>query len=312
MAAFDITADELLYSIPIFAAIATGTYLILNRWFSRSTWWLALLFLALFYVGIIAMTYGLLHFLAHKGHPTAQIMAPSSWTDRHFIPNMLAVIGRYSMFGMLGFVSRLMITHARAKKAETRARLTYEYSMLTGQVSPHFMANLFYSWTSELKQEHSSLLQKIHQAYDLMIYYMDALQSGRRRIPLAREIEQLHHYIALSGKKDKPAHIQLEVQGDLRGYALPPVTLLTMLENAVKHGRTDLPDHPIRMQVTMEGRVLRVVCINRVNSSADIRSHGSGLANLRRRLELEFKSGFLLTTEDLGDDFCAELTIEFT
>src|SRR5690606_32539479 len=98
MAAAHISPDELLYVIPLFAGIATGTYLILCRWLRPGHWWAALLIMLFFYSGVIAFTYGLLHVLAMQGHPTAQVMLPKSWIDGRFISNMLGLIGRYSMF----------------------------------------------------------------------------------------------------------------------------------------------------------------------------------------------------------------------
>lgn len=311
MATPHISPDELFYVIPLFAGIATGTYLILCRWLRPGYWWAALLYLLLFYILVIAFTYGLLHVLAMKGHPTARLMLPSSWVEGRFISNMLGLIGRYSMFGIVGFVLRQMIRYARAKQAEAKARRSYEYVMLAGQVSPHFMANLFYDWTSELRQEQTGLRQKVHQAYGLMVYYMDALQTGRRRIPLTREVEQLQQFIALCGKKDLPAYIKLDITGDLTGYTVPPVTLLTLLENAVKYGRTDLPDQPIRIQVSLQDKVLRVHCDNLIRPHSETKSHGMGLANLRRRLELEFSDRFQLIGSAKGARYYATLIIDY-
>lgn len=311
MAAAHISPDELLYVIPLFAGIATGTYLILCRWLRPGHWWAALLIMLFFYSGVIAFTYGLLHVLAMQGHPTAQVMLPKSWIDGRFISNMLGLIGRYSMFGVVGFVLKQMIAHARAKQVEAKARRSYEYVMLAGQVSPHFMANLFYHWTTELHQEQTGLRQKVHQAYELMVYYMEALQTGRRRILLTREIEQLQQYIALCSKKDLPAYIKLDITGDLTGYTVPPVTLLTLMENAVKYGRTDLPDQPIRMQVSLQDKVLHIQCDNLIRPNAETKSHGMGLANLRRRLELEFSDRFRLSSSAKGTRYTAKLIIAY-
>jgi LytS/YehU family sensor histidine kinase len=78
--------------------------------------------------------------------------------------------------------------------------------------------------------------------------------------------------------------------------ALPPMVLLTLAENAVKHGLTPLREGG-RVDITaaVEQRELRVRVIDSGQGFQQSSGGGTGLANVRARLAALYGSGGRLT-----------------
>ena len=92
-----------------------------------------------------------------------------------------------------------------------------------------------------------------------------------------------------------PDRLQFSVEADIEARALvcPPMTLLTLVENAMRHG-IDPTEEGGRIDVrvsTRDGRGCAVVTdtgMGLARGSDGLAGLGTGLANLRERLQLAF------------------------
>ena len=321
----DITVLEVAFSIPVFALITFGVYFIVDRLFAKKHVWSGLLTLIAFYLAVALITHGLVNVLNGWVDKPVNGGEPLPLWDGAFLAHLATMIGNYSLFGVAAFFVNSSIRNAKEKQAEAEARLAeverrlkteqeknrFEFFMLAGQVSPHFIAGLLSGWQRMLTDIGHGIVASMERAYDLMVYYMQARDPSKRRVPLALEVEQLDRYVELALGFDGSKHIQWQYEGELAGYSIPPTSLLDLIENGTKHGRTDLPESPIRMDLTVADNQLRCVCTNVVKEHADRKSHGVGLANLKRRLELEYHNHFCLETKREGDVFVAQLIINY-
>jgi len=325
LSAPDVSMLEVACSIPVFALIAHGVYFLMDRLLARRRIVAGVVCLLAFYAGVTVLTNWLANLVNGWLESPLDGGRQIRLTDGAFLANMIAMMSQYSLYAAAFFAMNSAVANARAKQVEAEARLReaerrlqaerdkqrYEYLLLSAQVSPHFMANLLDGWRLQLGREHRRIADAMERAYNLMVYYMEARLPAKRRVPLAMEISQLEAYTELAGHRGKSAHIQFHHEGELTGYTLPPTTLLTFLENSTKHGRTDLAEHPVRMEVTVADGKLSCICRNRVKEVPDTQSHGVGFANLRRRLELEYGSRFRLEANRKGDEYIVQLTIHY-
>src|SRR5690606_32295814 len=192
-----------------------------------------------------------------------------------------------------------------------REKRRYEFLMLAAQVSPHFMANLLNEWRAQLGSTHRRIADAMERTYNLVVYYMAAHSPSKRRVPITTEIAQLEAYSELANRHSNQKYMLLHYEGEFEGYTLSPTTLLTFFENATKDGRSDLPEYPVRMELAMADRKLACTCRNRIKEHSDRHSHGVGLANLRRRLELEYGPRFRLESKQNGSEFIVQLIIHY-
>lgn len=317
--------QRLLIYTPSFAIIFYGVFGILRNHFSSGVTVRGITYLMLFYVGY-AIVAAWITFILLYGTPLDLTSdALRSHTVSGFLQTVLVLLSNYSLLAVAYFLMRKSIANAMARQAEAEAKLAalqklmqteaekqqYEYLSLAGQVSPHFMANLLNGWMGKLLQTHQHVANAMHKAYLLMLYYLDARTMGKMVVPATFEVQQVEAYLELMGQSANPVFVEWQSAGNAAGYAIPPTTLLTPIENAFKHGRSDLRDRPIHTRLDIHNNTLRFTCRNVVNAAADRESHGIGLANLRRRLALRYGSNFSLDTHHERDEFMLQLSIDF-
>jgi signal transduction histidine kinase len=160
------------------------------------------------------------------------------------------------------------------------ARLT----ALQAQIEPHFLFNTLANIKLLYETESSLAKPLIH---DLAAYLRTALPRMRdMRSSLARELELAQSYLrVLKVRMDERLKVVIDVPVDLREATLPPMMLLTLVENAIKHGLASLPQGgTITIRAERLGERLRVSVVDDGIGFPKGFGAGVGLANTRARL----------------------------
>ena len=173
------------------------------------------------------------------------------------------------------------------RNAEAEAALrTSELQRLEAQLQPHF---LFNALTAVLACRHDpEAVAKVTIGLSEHLRFCLSRQGVIE--PLSREIDALEHYLAVQRARfGKALDCRIECTEEAREALVPPVIVEPLLDNALKHGAITSPA-PLRIVVDcrMEGSTLVVTVDNSgtwIEPGADGR-HGTGLASLRRRLDL--------------------------
>jgi hypothetical protein len=160
--------------------------------------------------------------------------------------------------------------------------------LLRAHVAPHFLFNTLANLQA-LVEERSP------QAPAVLESLVDYLQAAVPRLDdaettLGDELDLVRAYLELMHMR-MPDRLRFALQVDdgVRGLRCPPMTLLTLVENAVRHG-IDPSIEGGRIEVHAERRGTR--CVLRVtDTGAGLREHdgsGTGLAALEERLRHAF------------------------
>jgi two-component system LytT family sensor kinase len=177
---------------------------------------------------------------------------------------------------------------ARQRTDELTRRLHLD--ALLGQVSPHFLFNTLNNLYG-LVLHHDPQAPAIARQLATLLRYTDEL-AARPTVALPEEVAFLDDFLALVRLRYGP-QVRLQSQwqlGDAANAELPPLLLLPLVENAVKHGLSpSLGAAWVRVWGEVQGREL-VVTVNNslsVNSSLPVDQPGGlGLRTLRERLHL--------------------------
>jgi two-component sensor histidine kinase len=189
---------------------------------------------------------------------------------------------------------RFDLERSELEREATQARMR----LLQAQVQPHFLFNTLANVQAlvDAGSPRASTVLKSLIAY--LRAAVPRLQESTTTI--GQELELVRAYLEVMHMR-MPDRLQFELRVDEGTTALscPPMTLLTLVENAVRHG-IDPGEDGGRIDVEVTARAGR--CSVRVSDTGvglkpGNRGLGSGLASLRERLALAF-----------GDD--AELKIE--
>ncbi len=184
-------------------------------------------------------------------------------------------------------------------------RAAAELAMLKNQINPHFLFNTLnnlYGLAREKSDRVPELILRLSALLRHTVY-----QGGRSRVKLSDEIDYLRGYIELQQiRYAKRVDVTLDCridhadadagQGDGRWaeYMIAPMLLIVLLENAYKHGVERLAGNAyIQMRLRAQAGRLEVTIKNNFDppsAAAAADASGIGLANLKRRLELEYPS----------------------
>jgi hypothetical protein len=190
-----------------------------------------------------------------------------------------------------------------------RKALDARMRLLQAQVEPHFLFNTL----ANVRELVDSGSPQASMVLGSLIAYLRAAvpRLHNPATTLGQELELVRAYLEVMHMRI-PDRLQYGLQVDDAGLALlcPPITLLTLVENAVRHGIDPSEDGGrIEVRVTLrDGRCLARVIDTGVGLRRPGDGLGTGLATLRERLQLVFgDDAQLRISELLPRGVCAEL-----
>jgi len=165
---------------------------------------------------------------------------------------------------------------------DTRLRL------LQAQVQPHFLFNTLANIRALVNAGSPRAVQVMDSLIAYLRFSVPQLQQTEGNV--AQELDLVRAYLELMHMRmPDRLHFSVESDTDARAMRCPPLALLTLVENAVRHG-IDPSEEGGRIDVSV--RVEGGRCIASVADTGVGLRHegtgGSGLANLRERMKLAF------------------------
>ena len=193
---------------------------------------------------------------------------------------------------------------------ETKAnQLDSEVKLLRAQVNPHFLfnsLNSIYSLSLDHDERTPEVTMKLSQ---IMRYMVD--RAGEDRIKLDEEISYLRDYIDLEKLRlgDK-AEISFEVKGNTSLHQVEPLLFIPFVENAVRHGLDTMRSGGyLKASVLVDHSSITFQCKNAYNPEIKRTSTGTGIANVRKRLEKLYPGRFDLYVNRAEQEFSVELKL---
>jgi signal transduction histidine kinase len=181
--------------------------------------------------------------------------------------------------------------------AQERELASAQLQLLQAQVEPHFIFNALATVRRLLRIDPAAARTLLA---DLLRYLEEALPRLRdERTTLGREAELVRAFLAVHQvRMGDRLRTEIVVPPELAGCEVPPMVLLTLVENALKHGlQPVVGGGTIRVAAaSANGRlVLTVADTGRGMGSGS--GHGTGLANVRARLKSMYGSAASLALE---------------
>jgi signal transduction histidine kinase len=182
------------------------------------------------------------------------------------------------------------VSELQLLKQETDLRLL----VLQAQIEPHFLFNTLASLRSLLRQDVDRAEVMIDALVEHLRAAMPIFRENQQHSALSEQLRICSSYLDLMQVRlaDRLTYT-IVVAEPLRSAAFPPLILLTLVENAVKHGIEPKPGPGhIRIEATRSPRVdgshiIVSVTDNGAGLSAGL-GHGVGLSNIRAQLALKY------------------------
>jgi sensor histidine kinase YesM len=185
------------------------------------------------------------------------------------------------------------------------------FNFLKAQINPHFLHNTLNFLYAKSLPYSEELSEGILTLSDIMRYALDQGNQKDGKAPLKDEIEHVENVIKISQLRfSNQLNVNFEVTGKLEGAMIIPFVLITLVENAFKHGDLKNPAYPIEIKVNVKNGKLNFFCRNRKRSGPKQLSTGIGLENIRKRLDMAYGDAYTFTAKDETDFYTTELNID--
>jgi len=201
----------------------------------------------------------------------------------------------------LAIVLKLLKTHfsemGRYEQLQ-KEKATAELNFLQAQLHPHFLFNTLnnlYTLSLQKSEMTPRLVLKLSEIVDYMFEECKADQ-----VPIQKEIQLLQNYIDLELLRyGDRLDLSFAHEVDEPATSIAPLVLLSMVENAFKHGASgDMGKPVIDIELRVEEGHLHFRVFNskveKIQSDETAYKKGIGVANIKRQLGLRYPDRYQL------------------
>ncbi|RPI04596.1 MAG: hypothetical protein EHM64_09455 [Ignavibacteriae bacterium] len=197
---------------------------------------------------------------------------------------------------------------AEKKRARQAISLAHraQLQMLRYQVNPHFLFNALNSVRALIDEDKKNAKTMITELSEFLRYSLVTRDHGE--VTLEHELEAIRHYLSIEKKRFED-NLDISFDIDERAMQVPLLSFLIhpFVENAIKYGMKTSPmPLRIRIQASVMDDTLQLLISNTgtwlkglTAAERSVHGTGTGLENVRARLENAYKNNYHLETREL-------------
>ena len=227
--------------------------------------------------------------------------------------DILAVVVLILMFGAnLGtkYYFRSRGDQKRLVELE-KQNLEQQLEYLRYQINPHFFMNTLNNIHALVDIDPAKAQGTILELSKMMRFLL--YEGDKNGVPLSREFEFLRTYVNLMQLRyTNKVKITLDLPAEVPDKTIPPLMLISFVENAFKHGVSYQRESFIEVKAEVKEGRLNFSCRNSKSGNSEEengKKGGVGLANVRKRLNLLYDNDYTLHIQNYPDIYTVELNI---
>ncbi|MEZ3564149.1 MAG: histidine kinase [Duncaniella sp.] len=266
--------------------------------------------------GIIAVLVALNYVLSLYPLPDMDFVTPALSEYQTRVRNFGVSVSLWLMFSLvmgyslsITFVKELYEQLLLRRKIEAQ-RDKAELAVFKAQISPHFLFNT-------LNSLYSLVIGTSEKAEDAFIKFTEILKYTyvtieKEAVPLGDEAAYIQNYIDLQAiRLNGHTHVEWVYDVDNEGVMVPPMLMLTFVENAFKYGASTSKDCQIYIRLSLYDGELEFETRNSIMKHADEfrKDMPVGIENCRARLGGLFPQRHSLATIEEDGMFRVVLNI---
>ena len=241
---------------------------------------------------------------------------PAPFVGEHDIVSMVILI---LMFGMNIAVKLYFKSRGDQRKLVEleKENLAQQLEYLKYQINPHFFMNTLNNIHALVDIDPEKAKDTILELSKMMRFIL--YEGDKQGVPLSREFDFIRNYVTLMRLRytDK-VKISVDLPREVPDRQIPPLMLITFIENAFKHGISYQHESFIDIKVEIEKKTedgeqkeerLLFHCRNSKADKPNQEKGGVGLANVKQRLSLLYDNNFTLNIQDTTDTYDVALNI---
>lgn len=193
-----------------------------------------------------------------------------------------------------------------------KEKLATELKFLKAQLNPHFLFNTLnnlYSYVLNQSPKAPDMVLRLSAILDYVLY-----KSQNKTVPLGEEVHSIQNFIGLEKiRYGERLQVDCCMEGDM-SQPISPLILLSLTENAFKHGASGDLDSPY-IKIAIRENNGSIHCAVKNSKSKlkgelnDAYKEGIGLSNIKRQLNLIYPDRYELDIQDEEETFNVSLTM---
>jgi len=225
----------------------------------------------------------------------------------YVLMNISVYLFLYSLWAAL----YLAITTNRERIQLRQQLRDQELSSLMNQINPHFLFNSLNTIRGMIYEDKDKSAELVTKLSTLFRYNLST--DTKAHTSLGAELKICEHYLAIEEiRLGDRLKVNFSVSRESESAKIPTMCLLTLIENAIKHGIANLQKGGT---VTLMSKVEHNKLLIEVNNpyQEDLVKSGTkvGLKNLKQRIGLIFGTQGKLTQQSSGNTFSVSLSLPF-
>lgn len=196
-----------------------------------------------------------------------------------------------------------------ARKEMEEAKDKAELSLYKAQINPHFLFN-------SLNTLYGMIVSRSDKTEEAFVKFTDMLKymynnPTEEKISISKELEYIGNYIDFQELRLN-GHTKVDWNStiDSPSFQIPPMLLITFVENAFKYGSSSSRDCEIAISAGLDGGHFVFETRNHVMRRRDDGKKGIGIENCRSRLDLLYHDRYSLDVREEDEVFTVRLDME--
>jgi LytS/YehU family sensor histidine kinase len=219
----------------------------------------------------------------------------------------------FALGAMYFFVREFMKEKINSSTLE-KEKVIVEANLLRSQINPHFLFNTLNVLYAKSIVYSEDLADKIQKLSEIMRYaYMPKWLEDGTHAPVSEEIKHIENVIAIHEfRLSNKSIFNFTTEGNFQQVFLPPLILVTLVENILKHGHLG-SENPASVFIKHVNNTITFVGENKIKTATSHEEKsGVGIANIVSRLDRHYKNNYAFTVNEANGYFYTNLTINLT
>lgn len=268
-----------------------------------------------FYLALVCARFMKVYF-----YETILFPGHSKETFLELLVEIQKLLGQYSIWVFLTPITTIMmllvLNHLRQKvqiDEMKSAKNMAELKFLKAQVHPHFLFNTLnnlYSLSLQKSDKTSGVADKLHSILDYMFH-----RCNEPFVTIGEEAAMLKNYVDLERLRyGDRLTINTNFSFDNERFKIAPLILLSLVENAFKHGVSNVTD---KMNIAIDMKLNHdkldfYISNSKSNELSEDKigyRKGIGVNNVKKQLNLLYRNNHHYSVEDTPDQYTVRLKL---
>ncbi|OUL59126.1 sensor histidine kinase [Pseudoalteromonas ulvae] len=229
-----------------------------------------------------------------------------TWDMSRLIVIPLMMFALYFLWGLFYLCLTSLRNRLQIKQKVKEGQL----ALLMSQLNPHFLFNSMNSIRGMIFENKEIAKELVDKLTELFRYNLSSKQQPT--ISLKEELKVCEFYLDIEHTRlEERLLIEINVPDELYHYSIPTMGVLTLLENAIKHGIAPrIEQSLLRITATEQDKTWQLDVSNPLYlGEFKASGTGTGLSNLKQRMTLMYQDEASITTKEVDNHFIASLIL---